>query len=88
VGKVEFGRPGTEVKPLRVVEFTFLEQCVTAVDEVNNRSREFFRVLIVGQYMEQTLSRRSMVDLDEFAFTASEADAVSDIKITCAIRHC
>jgi hypothetical protein len=38
--------------------------------------------------MKQTLTRWSVVDFDEFTLAACEADAVSDIEVTRAIRHC
>jgi hypothetical protein len=75
------------VETLWIVELTVLKQCVTTVYQVYNRSGELFRVIVVSQNMEQTLTRWSVVDFDQLTLTACEADAVSDIEFTRAIRH-
>ncbi len=88
MGEIEFGCPGTKVEPLRLIELTLLKQRVAAVYQVNNCSRKLLRVIVISQDVEQTLTRWTMIGLDEFAFTAREADAVPDIEAACATRHC
>jgi hypothetical protein len=76
------------METLWIVELTFLKQRAATVYQVNNRSGEFFRVILVGQNMKQTLTRWSVIDFDEFTLAARKADAVSDVEVTRAIRHC
>jgi hypothetical protein len=88
VSKIELGRTSPEIEPLGVIEFPFLKQGVAAVNQINDRSREFLRRIVIGQNMEQTLPRRSMIDFDGFTLTASEANSIPNLKPAFAIRHC
>lgn len=88
MGEIQFGCPSTEVETLRVVELTLLQQRVATVYQINNRSGELFRVIVISQNVEQTLTRWSVVNFDQLTLATREADAVSDIEFTRAIRHC
>jgi hypothetical protein len=49
MGKIQFSRLCSEVETLWIIEFTFLEKGVAAVYRVNNCSREFFGIIVIGQ---------------------------------------